>query len=159
MEKIKSFTINHLTLQSGIYESRRDSVGNSVVITYDLRITQPNKESVLNTAEIHTIEHLGATFLRNHPQLKDKIIYFGPMGCRTGFYLLINGELSHEVLYHMIHDMFKFILEFDDEIPGANTVDCGNGLDHNLSMAKWVARKYLDRIESIKNDPFEYEKE
>jgi S-ribosylhomocysteine lyase len=156
MEKIKSFTVDHLTLEPGIYESRRDKVSDTVIITYDLRVTKPNAEPVMNTAEIHTIEHLGATYLRNHPLYNEKIIYFGPMGCRTGFYLLINGELPHDELFDLIEGMYEFIADYEGEIPGANEKDCGNGLDHNLTMAKWVARKALARLSQIKDQAFEY---
>lgn len=156
MEKIKSFTVDHLTLEPGIYESRRDKVSDSVIITYDLRITKPNAEPVMNTAEIHTIEHLGATYLRNHPVHKDKIVYFGPMGCRTGFYLLINGELPHDDLFDLIEGMFVFIASYEGEIPGANEKDCGNGLDHSLPMAKWVARKAIQSLRQTQDRSFEY---
>jgi S-ribosylhomocysteine lyase len=156
MEKIKSFTVDHFKLEPGIYESRRDHVGDQAIITYDLRITKPNGEPVLNTAEVHTIEHLGATFLRNHPTYKDSIIYFGPMGCRTGFYLLICGELPHDELFILIYDLFLFIANFEGVVPGANEADCGNGLDHNLPMAKWAARKYLASLLMVKGQPFAY---
>jgi len=155
MEKIKSFTVDHLKLLPGIYESRRDMVGNTVVITYDLRITQPNMEPVMNTGEVHTIEHLGATFLRNHPDFKSKVIYFGPMGCRTGFYLILQGENDHAELLKLIQDTFRFISTFDDAIPGAAAMDCGNYLDNNLPMARWTAKKYLKSLESI-NLSFDY---
>lgn len=152
MEKIDSFKVNHLKLLPGIYESRRDIVGDQVLITYDLRFIQPNAGPVLNTAEIHTIEHLAATFLRNHPIFKQRIIYFGPMGCRTGFYLIVKGQDDYLVIEKLILDMLGFVMTFEEEIPGASAHDCGNYLDHNLPMAKYIARKYFQDIEkSLKN--------
>lgn len=156
MEKIKSFTVNHLTLLPGIYESRRDVVGISEVITYDLRITQPNAEPVMGTGEVHTIEHLAATYLRNDSTFKDRIIYFGPMGCRTGFYLITNGELDHSDLYHLIKNTFEFISTFVGEIPGASAQDCGNYHDNNLPSARYYALKYLKHLSELKDYSFEY---
>ena len=146
MEKIASFTINHLTLLPGVYVSRKDTVGDSVITTFDLRMTRPNYEPVMNTAEVHTIEHLGATFLRNHPTYGDKILYFGPMGCRTGFYLMLNGRYSSADIVPLIREMYTFIAEFEGEIPGAAPKDCGNYLDMNLPMARYLARKYLKEV-------------
>ncbi len=146
MEKIASFTVNHLKLLPGIYVSRRDPIGDQVVTTFDIRMTRPNFEPVMNTAEIHTIEHLGATFLRNHVDYRDKVLYFGPMGCRTGFYLLLAGNYeSYEIISLMI-DMFSFIRDYDGEIPGAQARDCGNYLDMNLNMAKYLADKYIREV-------------
>ena len=135
MEKIASFTVNHLTLRPGVYVSRKDHVGAEVVTTFDLRMTAPNLEPVLNTAEVHSIEHLGATYLRNHPEYKDKTIYFGPMGCRTGFYLILAGDLESKDIVDLLVSMFRFIRDYEGEIPGASPRDCGNYLDLNLSMA------------------------
>ena len=146
MEKIASFTINHLTLLPGVYVSRKDTVGDSVITTFDLRMTRPNYEPVMNTAEVHTIEHLGATFLRNHEGFGVKTIYFGPMGCRTGFYLLLAGDYSSEDIVPLMREMFSFIAAFDGEVPGASAKDCGNFLDMNLPMARYVARRYLAEI-------------
>ena len=146
MEKITSFTIDHIKLQPGIYVSRKDTVGTEVITTFDLRMTSPNEEPVMNTAEVHTIEHLGATFLRNHPVYKDKTIYFGPMGCRTGFYLLLAGDLSSRDIVPLMVEMFEFIKDFKDEVPGASPMDCGNYLDMNLPMANYLARKYLEDV-------------
>lgn len=146
MEKITSFTINHLTLEPGIYVSRKDNIGKEVITTFDIRITRPNFEPVMNTAEIHTIEHLAATYLRNDKGYGDKIIYFGPMGCRTGFYLLLSGEYESKSIVLLMKEMFKFIESFEGEVPGASAKDCGNYLDMNLSMAKYVARKYLQDV-------------
>lgn len=144
MEKIASFTVDHLRLQRGVYVSRLDTIGTEKVTTFDLRMTKPNAEPVMNTAEIHTIEHLGATFLRNHPLFKDKVIYFGPMGCRTGFYLLLAGEFSSEQILPLVIEMFEFIRDFVGDVPGAAAKDCGNYLDMNLPMAKFLAKRYLD---------------
>ena len=144
MEKITSFTVNHLDLLRGIYVSRKDSVGNQIVTTFDLRMTRPNEEPVMNTAEIHTIEHLGATFLRNHKEYGDKTIYFGPMGCRTGFYLILTGDYASKDIVDLIIEMYEFIRDYEGEIPGASPRDCGNYLDLNLSMAKYLANRYLE---------------
>ncbi|HIX60426.1 MAG TPA: S-ribosylhomocysteine lyase [Candidatus Blautia gallistercoris] len=146
MEKIASFTIDHLKLQPGIYVSRKDQVGGSVITTFDLRMTSPNEEPVMNTAELHAIEHLAATFLRNHPTFGDKIIYFGPMGCRTGNYLLLNGDYESRDIVPLITETFEFIRDFQGEIPGASPRDCGNYLDMNLPMAKYLASRYLDNV-------------
>lgn len=146
MEKIASFTIDHIRLFPGLYVSRKDHVGSEVVTTFDIRMTKPNSEPVMNTAEVHTIEHLGATFLRNHPQYADKTIYFGPMGCRTGFYLLLAGDLESKDIVPLMVEMFTFIRDFHDEVPGAAPKDCGNYLDMNLPMANYLADKYLQEV-------------
>lgn len=146
MEKIDSFKVNHLDLLPGIYVSRKDQLGDSFLTTFDIRVTTPNKEPVLNTAETHTIEHLGATFLRNEDIYKKDIIYFGPMGCRTGFYLIIKGDLESKDIIDLVREMFKFISDFEDDIPGATPRDCGNYLDMNLPMAKYIASKFLNNI-------------
>lgn len=146
MEKIASFTIDHIKLQPGVYVSRKDHVGSEVITTFDLRMTSPNDEPVMNTAEIHTIEHLAATFLRNHAEYGSKTIYFGPMGCRTGFYLLLAGDYDSESIIPLMIEMFEFIRSFKDEVPGASARDCGNYLDMNLSMANYLADKYLDKV-------------
>ena len=146
MEKITSFTINHLKLLPGVYVSRKDPAGGAVITTFDLRMTRPNCEPVMNTAEMHAIEHLGATFLRNHPVYGDKVIYFGPMGCRTGFYLLLCGDFESVDIVPPLTEMFEFIRDYEGEIPGASPRDCGNYLDMNLPMAKYLARKYLDEV-------------
>ncbi len=146
MEKITSFTIDHIKLQPGIYVSRKDHVGTETITTFDLRMTSPNEEPVMNTAEVHTIEHLGATFLRNHPVYKDRTIYFGPMGCRTGFYLLLAGDYSSADIVPLMVEMYEFIRDFEGDVPGASPKDCGNYLDMNLNMAKYLARKYLEKV-------------
>ena len=146
MEKITSFTIDHIKLQPGLYVSRKDRVGAETVTTFDLRLTKPNDEPVMNTAEVHTIEHLGATFLRNHPEFKDRVLYFGPMGCRTGFYLLLSGDYESADILPLIKEMFQFISTFEGEVPGASAKDCGNYLDMNLPMARFYAKKYLREV-------------
>lgn len=146
MEKITSFTIDHLLLQPGVYVSRKDPVGESVVTTFDLRMTSPNEEPVMNTAEMHAIEHLGATFLRNHKDFGSRILYFGPMGCRTGFYLLLNGDFESKDIVPLMIEMWEFIRDFKEEIPGASPKDCGNYLDMNLPMANYLADRYLNEV-------------
>ena len=136
MEKITSFTIDHLRLLPGVYVSRKDPAGDAVITTFDLRMTRPNCEPVMNTAEMHTIEHLAATFLRNHPVYGDKIIYFGPMGCRTGFYLLLCGDFQSVDIVPLMTELFEFIRDYEGEVPGACAKDCGNYLDMNLALAK-----------------------
>lgn len=146
MEKIASFTINHLKLLPGIYVSRKYQAGDSVITTFDLRMTRPNFEPVMNTAEIHTIEHLGATFLRNHETFASRVLYFGPMGCRTGFYLLLSGDYKSRDIVPLITEMYEFIRDFEEEVPGASARDCGNYLDMNLGMAKYLAEKFLHTV-------------
>ena len=146
MEKITSFTIDHNKLQPGVYVSRKDPVGDSIITTFDLRMTSPNEEPVMNTAEVHTIEHLGATFLRNHREFASRTIYFGPMGCRTGFYLLLAGDYESKDIIPLMVEMWEFIRDFSGEVPGACAKDCGNYLDMNLPMARYLARKYLKEV-------------
>ena len=146
MEKIASFTIDHIKLKPGVYVSRKDTVGDQVITTFDLRMISPNDEPVMNTAEVHTIEHLGATFLRNHKEFGTKTIYFGPMGCRTGFYLLLAGDYESKEIVPLITEMYTFIRDFHEEVPGASAKDCGNYLDMNLGMANWLAKRYLDEV-------------
>ena len=143
MQKIASFTIDHHRLEPGIYVSRKDRFGDTIITTFDLRLTAPNREPVLNTAELHTIEHLGATFLRNHPVFGPKTVYFGPMGCRTGCYVLLEGDLSSEDIVPLMREMFTFIRDYEGEIPGALPEECGNWLDQNLPMARWHADRFL----------------
>lgn len=146
MEKITSFTINHLALLPGIYVSRKDMAGDTTVTTFDIRMTRPNFEPVMNTAEMHTIEHLAATFLRNHPQFGPKILYFGPMGCRTGFYLLLTGDYESRDIVPLLKEMFTFIRDFRGDVPGASARDCGNYLDMNLPMANYLADRFLKEV-------------
>lgn len=157
MEKIASFTIDHLKLLPGIYVSRKDNVGGSIVTTFDIRMTRPNFEPVMNTAEIHTIEHLAATFLRNHKEYGDKTVYFGPMGCRTGFYLLLAGDYQSKDIVELMKEMFVFIRDYHDEVPGACARDCGNYLDMNLPMANYLADKFLNEVlENITDERLRY---
>lgn len=144
MEKIASFTVDHLRLLPGIYVSRKDTLASDVITTFDLRMTRPNFEPVMNTAEIHAIEHLGATYLRNHKEFGQKTIYFGPMGCRTGFYLLLKGDYESKDIVELMIELYKFIKDYEGEIPGQSPKDCGNYLDMNLGMAKYLADKYLE---------------
>lgn len=145
MEKIASFTIDHVKLQPGIYVSRKDVFGGATITTFDLRMTSPNEEPVMNTPELHTLEHLCATYARNDETYKDKIVYFGPMGCRTGCYLLMAGDYSSKEIAPFITGMFEFVRDFEGELPGQAPEDCGNWLDHNVDMAKYVANRYLER--------------
>ena len=158
MKKITSFTIDHLKLLPGLYVSRKDSVppltcaddgkvvNSTVVTTFDIRMTNPNEEPVMNTTELHTLEHLGATFLRNHIEYGDKILYFGPMGCRTGFYLLLIGDYESGDIIPLIQEMFSFMANYEGEIPGASAKDCGNYLDLNLAMCQYMAKNYLENV-------------
>lgn len=152
MEKIASFQVNHLVLLPGLYVSRKDNINGNIITTFDIRITKPNDEAVMDTGSIHTIEHLGATFLRNDSSWKDLIVYFGPMGCRTGFYLIIGKEVTPHDIYNLMKRMFEFIISFDGDIPGATPKDCGNYSDMNLVGAKHFAKKYFDEV--LKN-PYE----
>jgi len=146
MKKITSFTIDHIKLVPGVYVSRKDYAGTHPITTFDLRITKPNDEPVMNTAEVHTIEHLAATFLRNHGEFGDKILYFGPMGCRTGFYLLLSGDYESADILPLMKELFEFIAAFEGDIPGAAAKDCGNYLDMNLPMTRFYAKKYLQEV-------------
>ena len=156
MEKIASFTIDHIKLQPGLYVSRKDRVGDQTVTTFDLRLTKPNEEPVINTAEMHTIEHLGATYLRNEENWKDKVIYFGPMGCRTGFYLLLAGDYTSRQVVELVKGCFTFIRDFRGEVPGASAKDCGNYLDMNLPMANYWGKRYAALLEEITDDRLVY---
>jgi len=156
MEKIASFTIDHIKLQPGVYVSRKDRIGAETVTTFDLRVTSPNDEPVMNTAEIHAMEHLGATYLRNDPDWQDRVIYFGPMGCRTGFYLLLAGDLTSQEILPLLRKCFRFMADYEGEIPGASAKDCGNYLDLNLPMAKYWARRYVNLLDNITPDRLVY---
>ena len=146
MEKIASFTVNHLDLLPGLYVSRKDYIGEEVITTFDIRITRPNAEPVMDTPGVHSIEHLGATFLRNHGEWKDRVIYFGPMGCRTGFYMLLAGDMSSADAVPLVRELMDFIIGFEGEIPGYSPRDCGNYLDNNLSVAQYYAAKYKREV-------------
>lgn len=149
MEKIESFKVNHILLKRGIYVSRKDydnKTGECIATTFDIRIKEPNREPVINIAELHTIEHLGATFLRNHPIYKNETIYFGPMGCRTGFYVIFKGDLTSKDVVNIIKEMFEYMKNYEGEIPGADPMSCGNYLDQNLNMAKYESKKFYEEI-------------
>lgn len=146
MDKIASFTVNHLDLLTGVYVSRKDYAGSQVITTFDLRITRPNAEPVMDTAAVHALEHLCATFLRNHEEWKSRVIYFGPMGCRTGCYLILAGDLESGDIIRLLKDMMEFVVSYEGAIPGASARDCGNYLDMNLSMAQYYAAKYLKEV-------------
>ena len=156
MEKITSFTIDHIKLQPGLYVSRKDKVGTETVTTFDLRLTSPNEEPVMNTAEVHTIEHLEATYLRNDLLWKEKVLYFGPMGCRTGFYLLLVGDYASKDVVDLVKDCFCFIRDYQGEVPGASAKDCGNYLDMNLPMAKYLAKRYVTLLDNIDDTRLNY---
>ena len=142
MEKIASFQINHLRLNPGLYLSRKDKFGGSVLCTFDLRFKEPNREPVIDVPTLHTIEHLGAAFLRNHPQWGQRTVYFGPMGCRTGCYLILEGDLDSQAILPLIREMLDWIENFQGAIPGAAPEECGNWQEQNLNMAKWEAARY-----------------
>lgn len=146
MEKIASFQIDHLRLKRGIYVSRIDQFGTTVLTTFDLRMKEPNNEPVMDVPAFHTLEHLGATFLRSHPDWKDKTVYFGPMGCRTGMYMVLEGKHDSPTVVPLVQEFLRWVLAFQGEVPGASAKECGNWRDHNLAMAQWEARKYLDEV-------------
>ena len=146
MKKIPSFTIDHNRLVRGIYVSRQDNVGNDMVTTFDVRMKEPNREPALGQGALHTIEHLAATYLRNHPTWADKIVYWGPMGCLTGNYLLVKGDLTSADILPLMIETFRFIANYEGEIPGASAKDCGNYLLQDLPMARWEANKYLTEV-------------
>lgn len=152
MKKIPSFTIDHLRLQRGIYVSRKDYVGDEVITIFDIRMKNPNREPALGQGAIHTIEHLAATFLRNHPTWADRIVYWGPMGCLTGNYLLVKGDLESKDILGLMLETFRFIANYKGEIPGATAKDCGNYLLQDLPMARWEANKYLTEVLEVITD-------
>jgi S-ribosylhomocysteine lyase len=157
MDKIASFTINHLEMKRGIFLSRTDEVGNDYVSTFDIRMKEPNREAVLDVPTLHAMEHLAATFLRNDSTWADKTIYFGPMGCRTGNYILFKGKLESKDIVDIMKKMFNFIADYEGEIPGASAKDCGNYLSMDLPMAKLESKKYLEEIlENIKDENLNY---
>lgn len=146
MDKIPSFTIDHTRLKRGIYVSRKDEVGGEVVTTFDIRMKEPNREPAVHIGALHTIEHLAATYLRNDANWKDRIVYWGPMGCLTGNYLLLRGDYESKDIVKLMQDTFRFVADFEGEVPGAAPADCGNYLLHDLPMAKYEARKYLTEV-------------
>ena len=157
MDKITSFTIDHLKLLPGVYVSRKDRVGDQVITTFDIRMTRPNYEPVMNTAEVHTIEHLAATWLRNNEEWKDRVLYFGPMGCRTGFYLLTQG-MPHEDAIELTRAALRFIAEYEGEVPGATAAECGNYREQDLPGAKAAAARMLPVLEDWTPVDLSYEK-
>ena len=157
MERIASFQVDHIRLNRGIYVSRIDEINGNYLTSFDIRMKLPNREPVINIAELHTMEHLGATFLRNHSVWKEKIVYFGPMGCRTGFYLILKGKLESKDIVELIKELYKFMAEFKGDIPGATAVECGNYLDQNLPMANYEAKKYLEEtLENLGEENLNY---
>ncbi|MDR0463637.1 MAG: S-ribosylhomocysteine lyase [Treponema sp.] len=156
MEKISSFQVDHLRLKPGVYVSRKDKYGDVVITTFDLRVKEPNKEPVMDQPALHTIEHLCATFLRSHKDWSGKVIYFGPMGCRTGFYVIMEGDYSSGDIVHLLIEMFEWIDQFEGSIPGATAGECGNWRDQNIDMAKLECRKYHSLIKNAKKENLEY---
>lgn len=148
MDLIPSFSVDHTNLQPGIYISRTDYCGETPITTYDIRMTAPNQEPAVNNAAIHTIEHLVATYLRNNPEWKDNVIYWGPMGCLTGNYLIMKGQYSCDVIRDLMIDAFQYVADYDSEVPGTTPATCGNYLMHDLPMAKWEARRYITRLQN-----------
>ena len=157
MERIASFQVDHVRLNRGLYVSRIDEINGNYLTSFDIRMKLPNREPVINIAELHTMEHLGATFLRNHSVWKEKIVYFGPMGCRTGFYLILKGKLKSKDIVELMKELYKFMAEFKGDIPGATAIECGNYLDQNLPMANYEAKKYLEEtLENLSEENLNY---
>ena len=157
MERIASFQVDHVRLNRGLYVSRIDEINGNYLTSFDIRMKLPNREPVINIAELHTMEHLGATFLRNHPIWKEQIVYFGPMGCRTGFYLILKGKLESKDIVDLMKKLYKFMAEFKGDIPGATAIECGNYLDQNLPMANYEAKKYLEEtLENLGEENLNY---
>ena len=156
MKKIASFTIDHQQLKPGLYVSRKDKYCDTVITTFDLRYKEPNKEPVMDQPALHTIEHLGATFLRSHNEWQNKIVYFGPMGCRTGFYLILEGDYKSKDILPLLKEMFEWVDQFEGEIPGASAVECGNWREQNIDMAKWECRRYASVLRNAGKENLEY---
>lgn len=156
MKKIPSFTIDHNQLLPGIYVSRKDNVGNDVVTTFDIRMKAPNCEPALHPGALHTIEHLAATYLRNNEEWQDRIVYWGPMGCLTGNYLLMKGDMKSEEIVKLMIDTFEFVANYDGVVPGTEPQDCGNYLLHDLPMARYEAKQYLKVLKNIKPENLNY---
>jgi S-ribosylhomocysteine lyase len=156
MEKIASFQVDHLRLKPGVYVSRKDKFKDVIITTFDLRYKEPNKEPVIDQPTLHTIEHLCATFLRSHKEWSDKTIYFGPMGCRTGFYVIMEGDYSSADIIHLLIEMFEWIDVFSGEIPGAVARECGNWREQNIDMAKLECRKYSSLLKNVTKENMEY---
>ncbi|MDR3301742.1 MAG: S-ribosylhomocysteine lyase [Spirochaetaceae bacterium] len=156
MEKIASFQVDHLRLKPGLYVSRKDKFGGAALTTFDIRFKEPNKEPVIDMPALHTIEHLGATFLRSHPQWKERVVYFGPMGCRTGFYVILEGDLSSRDALPLIIELMDWIAAFEGEIPGAKPAECGNYSEQNLNIAKWEAVRFGKLLKTAKDENLNY---
>ena len=157
MERLASCQVDHVRLNRGLYVSRIDEINGNYLTSFDIRMKLPNREPVINIAELHTMEHLGATFLRNHPIWKEQIVYFGPMGCRTGFYLILKGKLESKDIVELMKELYKFMAEFKGDIPGATAIECGNYLDQNLPMANYEAKKYLEEtLENLGEENLNY---
>jgi len=156
MEKISSFQVDHLRLKPGVYVSRKDKYGDVVITTFDLRVKEPNKEPVMDQPALHTIEHLCATFLRSNEEWRNKVIYFGPMGCRTGFYVIMEGDYSSSDIVHLLIEMFEWIDRFEGSVPGATAGECGNWRDQNIDMAKYECRKYRSLLKNARKENLEY---
>ena len=157
MERIASFQVDHVRLNRGLYVSRIDEINGNYLTSFDIRMKLPNREPVINIAELHTMEHLGATFLRNHPMWKEQIVYYGPMGCRTGFYLILKGKLESKDIVDLMKELYKFMAELKGDIPGATAIECGNYLDQNLPMANYEAKKYLEEtLENLGEENLNY---
>ena len=157
MERIASFQVDHVRLNRGLYVSRIDEINGNYLTSFDIRMKLPNREPVINIAELHTMEHLGATFLRNHPIWKEQIVYFGPMGCRTSLYLILKGKLESKDIVDLMKELYKFMAEYIGDIPGATAIECGNYLDQNLPMANYEAKKYLEEtLENLGEENLNY---
>jgi len=156
MEKIASFQIDHLRLKPGLYVSRKDRFGTAIITTFDMRLKEPNKEPVIDQPALHTLEHLGATFLRSHKEWAERVVYFGPMGCRTGFYAIFEGDLNPEAILPFIKEMLEWVTVFEGAIPGASAKECGNWQEQNLEMAKWETRRYAALLEKAGRENFNY---
>jgi S-ribosylhomocysteine lyase len=156
MEKIASFQIDHLRLKPGLYVSRKDKFGGTVLTTFDLRFKEPNKEPVIDMHALHTLEHLGATFLRDHPQWAERVVYFGPMGCRTGCYLILEGDLDSQAALPLITEMLDWMAAFEGSIPGASPAECGNWQEQNLNMATWEAKRYAAVLKNAGRENLNY---
>jgi len=156
MEKIASFQVDHLRLKPGLYISRKDRFGTAIITTFDMRFKEPNTEPVMDQPALHTFEHLGATFLRSHKEWSERIVYFGPMGCRTGFYAIFEGDLTSEDILPLVKEMLEWISAFEGTIPGASAKECGNWKEQNLEMAKWEARRYAALLEKANKENLNY---
>jgi S-ribosylhomocysteine lyase len=156
MEKIASFQVDHLRLKRGVFVSRRDRFGDAVLTTFDLRMKEPNREPVMDVPAVHTIEHMGATFLRSHPVWGPLTVYFGPMGCRTGFYAILAKDMESKEALPLMIELFRWIVAYSGDVPGAAAAECGNWRDQNLDMAKWESRRYLEVLLSAGTENLNY---